>query len=50
MTDMETWIPEQILMFPKSHLPQTGPPRSYRKHCLACPQGMTGEELLLAAR
>lgn len=44
MTDMEIWIPEQILIFQKSHHPQIEPLRSSRKLYLVYLQGMIGED------
>lgn len=43
-TGMEILTPEEILMFLRSHHPQTGPPRSSRKPCLDCLQGTMGED------
>lgn len=43
-TGMEISTPEGILMFLRSHHPQTGPLRSSRKPCLDCLQGMVGED------
>lgn len=40
MTDMEIWIPEQTLIFQKSHHPQIEHLRSSRKLCLVYLQGM----------
>lgn len=48
MTDMEIWIPEQILIFQISRHPQIGPPRFSRELCLGYPQGTArGDEWIL---
>lgn len=44
MTGMEISTPGEILMFPRSHRPQTGPLRSSRKPCPDSLQGMMGED------